>query len=148
MDVHDGQGYINRRQKFFLFLSCLIKRVICAPTLGWVYRSGAAACLILCLRCKNRAKAHKFNPKNFKIMTASVQTSFFPSLENADNISRKARRSNRPQLRLFQVDVENFDNEVESYEIEAHNRAEAADIAQSRFGGEAYNMNIYDVCEF
>ena len=87
-------------------------------------------------------------PQNFKSVTASVQTSFFSSLENSKNISRKARRSNRPQLRMFQVDVENFDNEVESYEIEAHNMAEAADIAQSRFGGEAYNMNIYDVCEF
>lgn len=81
-------------------------------------------------------------------MTATVQTSFFPSLENANNNTRKARRSNRPALRLFQVDVENFDNEVESYEIEAYSMAEAADIAQSRFGGEAYNMNIYDVCEW
>ena len=81
-------------------------------------------------------------------MTATVQTSFFSSLENANNLSRKARRSNRPQLRLFQVDVENFDNEVESYEIEAYNMAEAAEIAQSRFGGDAYNMNIYDVCEW
>lgn len=81
-------------------------------------------------------------------MTASVQTSFFSSLENAENISRKARRSNRPQLRMFQVDVENFDNEVESYEIEAYTMAEAAEIAQSRFGADAYNMNIYSVSEF
>lgn len=81
-------------------------------------------------------------------MTASVQTSFFSSLENSENISHKARRSNRPQPRMFQVDVENFDNEVESYEIEAYSMSEAAEIAQSRFGGDAYNMNIYDVCEF
>ena len=74
-------------------------------------------------------------------MTASVQTSFFTSLENAENISRKARRSNRPQLRMFQVDVENF-------EIEAYTMAEAAEIAQSRFGADAYNMNIYSVSEF
>lgn len=81
-------------------------------------------------------------------MTASVQTSFFSSLETANNNNRKTRRSNRPSLRLFQVDVENFDNEVESYEIEAYSMAEAAEIAQSRFGGEAYNMNIYDTCEW
>ena len=68
--------------------------------------------------------------------------------ENSENISRKARRSNRPQPRMFQVDVENFDNEVESYEIEAYTMAEAAEIAQSRFGADAYNMNIYSVSEF
>lgn len=69
-------------------------------------------------------------------------------LRRCPNISRKARRSNRPQLRMFQVDVENFDNEVESYEIEAYTMAEAAEIAQSRFGADAYNMNIYSVSEF
>ena len=81
-------------------------------------------------------------------MTATVQTSFFSSLETFNNNNRKVRRSNRPSLRLFQVDVENFDNEVESYEIEAYNMAEAAEIAQSRFGSDAYNMNIYAVSEF
>lgn len=79
-------------------------------------------------------------------MTATVQTPFFSS--NETSISRQTRRSNRPSLRLFQVDVENFDNEVESYEIEAYSMAEAADIAESRFGVDAYNMNIYDVCEW
>lgn len=81
-------------------------------------------------------------------MTATVQTSFFSSLETLNNNNRKARRSNRPALRLFQVDVENFDNEVETYEIEAYTMVEAADIAQSRFGGDAYNMNIYAVSDF
>lgn len=81
-------------------------------------------------------------------MTATVQTSFFTSRENANNKVRKSRRSNRPVLRQFQVDVENFDNEVESYEIEAYDMAQAAEIAQSRFGAEAYNMNIYAVCEW
>ena len=81
-------------------------------------------------------------------MTATVQTSFFSSLEPLTNNNRKARRSHRPSLRLFQVDVENFDNEVESYEIEAYTMAEAAEIAQSRFGADAYNMNIYSVSEF
>ncbi len=81
-------------------------------------------------------------------MTATVQTSFFHSPENTNNAVRKAYRSNRPVLRLFQVDVEDFDNEVESYEIEAYDMAQAAEIAQSRFGAEAYNMNIYAVCEW
>ena len=77
-------------------------------------------------------------------MTATFQTSFFSTLENNCNIRRNKRNSRR----LFQVDVENFDNEVESYEIEAYTMAEAAEIAQSRFGADAYNMNIYSVSEF
>lgn len=81
-------------------------------------------------------------------MTATVQTSFFHSPKNTNNAVRKARRSNRPVLRQFQVDVEDFDNEVESYEIEAYDMAQAAEIAQSRFGAEAYNMNIYAVYEW
>ena len=93
---------------------------------------------------KNRASAHKFNPQNFKIMTASYQTSFFAPTAN-DNSSRTSRRSNRNSLRIYQVDVENFDNEVESYEIEAHSAHEAAEIAESRFDGDVYNMNIYEV---
>ena len=76
-------------------------------------------------------------------MTATVQTPFFSSNETSNS-----RQGCRSALRLFQVDVENFDNEVESYEIEASSMAEAADIAESRFGGEAYNMNIYDVSEW
>lgn len=56
------QGYINRRQKFFLFLSCLRKRVICAPTLDFhltqlrVCKTSevAADCLILWGQCKNQ----------------------------------------------------------------------------------------------
>ena len=35
-----------------------------------------------------------------------------------------------------------------SHEIEAYTMAEAAEIAQSRFGADAYNMNIYSVSEF
>ena len=74
-------------------------------------------------------------------MTATFQTSFFSTLENNCNIRRNKRNSRR----LFQVDVENFDNEVESYEIEAADAAEAAEIAESRFGGDVCNMNIYEM---
>lgn len=97
---------------------------------------------------KIRAEAHKFNPQNFKIMTALFQTSFFSTAANYNNINRKSRRSNRPKPHLFQVDVENFDNEVETYEIEANSAAEAAEIAESRFSGDVYNMNIYDMGEY
>ena len=47
--------------------------------------------------------------------------------------------------RLFQVDVEDFDNEVRSYEIEAYNAGGATEKAESLFRGDVYNMNIYDL---
>ena len=75
-------------------------------------------------------------------MTASFQTSSF-CIDNGDNNS-KPRRSTRRSLHIYQVDIENFDNEVESYEIEAHDAAEAAEIAERMFAGDIYNMNIYD----
>lgn len=87
------------------------------------------------------------NPKNFKIMTASFQTSSFASFANENN-KGKARRSNRQSLHFYQVDVENFDNEVESYEVEASSASEAAEIAESLFSGDVYNMNIYEVPNF
>ena len=74
-------------------------------------------------------------------MTATFQTSVFSTFENNSNIHRDKRNSRR----LFQVDAENFDNEVENYEIEEADAAEAAEIAESRFGGDVYNMNIYDM---
>lgn len=78
-------------------------------------------------------------------MTASYQTSFFSSIDNGNNICRNSRRSTRSPRRLFQVDVEDFDHEVESYEIEADSASEAAEIAESRFLGDVYNMNIYEI---
>ena len=79
-------------------------------------------------------------------MKASVQLSFFTSLDLGNASRRKVRRSGRQAIRLFQVDVESFYNEVESYEIEARDMAEAAEIAQNLYGADAYNMNIYDIC--
>lgn len=96
---------------------------------------------------KIRAEAHKFNSQNFKIMTASFQTAFF-AIDANNNINRKSRRSNGPRPHLYQVEVENFDNEIETYEVEAFTAAEAAEIAESRFSGDVYNMNIYDMGDF
>lgn len=77
-------------------------------------------------------------------MTASFQTSFFAPVANENN-RRSNRSSNAKTIHLYQVDVENFDNEVESYEIEASNASEAAEIAECRFSGDVYNMNIYEI---
>jgi hypothetical protein len=80
-------------------------------------------------------------------MTATFQTSFFAPIDN-DFTNSNNRRNNRNSLRLFQVDVENFDNETDSFEIEAHSASEAAELAEERFGGDIYNMNIYEVLNF
>ena len=74
-------------------------------------------------------------------MTATFKTSIFSTLENNSNIRRNKRNSRR----LFQFDVENLDNEVEIYKIEAADATEAAEIAESRFGCDVYNMNIYEM---
>lgn len=76
-------------------------------------------------------------------MTASYQTSFFSSDDN--NNGSRSRRTNRPLLNLYQCDVENFDNEVETFEVEAASYAEAAEIAECRASGDVYNMNIYEI---
>lgn len=76
-------------------------------------------------------------------MTASYQTSSLSFNDN--NNGSRSRRTNRPSLNLYQCDVENFDNEVESFEVEAASYAEAAELAESRYCGDVYNMNIYEI---
>ena len=53
--------------------------------LTWSIAAGAAACLILLLRCKNRARAHKFNPS--KLQNHDCFSSDFVLL-----LSRKLRK--------------------------------------------------------
>ena len=57
--------------------------------LTWSIAAGAAACLILLLRCKNRAKAHKFNP-------SKLQNHDSFSSDLVLHLSRK-RRKHQPQ---------------------------------------------------
>lgn len=73
-------------------------------------------------------------------MTASFQTSFFTSSTASKN------RSRRSSFRLWQVDVENFDHEVETYEIEAPSASKAAEIVEGMVS-EIYNMNIAEIPE-
>ena len=62
--------------------------------LTWSIAAGAAACLILLLRCKNRAKAHKFNP-------SKLQNHDSFSLDLVLHLSRKCRK-HQPQGSPFQ----------------------------------------------
>lgn len=73
-------------------------------------------------------------------MTATFQTSSFAPLE----ANRNYRHNNR-HCRLYYVEIENFEHEIESYEIEAYDAAEAAAEAESKAGCDIYNMNIYDM---
>jgi hypothetical protein len=77
-------------------------------------------------------------------MTASYQTAFFTSYDSDNQPIRRSNRTIAPELKLFQVDIENFDNEVESYEIEARDYADAAEQAEELFS-DIYNMNIYEI---
>ena len=46
-------------------------------------------------------------------------------------------------LNFYQVDIEDFDNEVYSYEVEARNDEEAALKAEQMFNGDIYTMYVY-----
>ena len=46
-------------------------------------------------------------------------------------------------LNFYQVDIEDFDNEVYSYEGEARNDEDAALKAEELFNGDIYTMYVY-----
>lgn len=56
-----------------------------------------------------------------------------------------ASTAKRRKKVFFQVDIEDFDLEVHSFQIEATSAAAAAATAQALFDGDIYNMNIYGV---
>ena len=49
----------------------------------------------------------------------------------------------RDSPQLSEVDIEDFDNEVYSYEVEARNDEEAALKAEEMFNGDIYTMYVY-----
>ena len=51
--------------------------------------------------------------------------------------------SSESHLNFYQVDIEDFDNEVYSYEVEARNDEEAAQKAEELFIGDIYTMYVY-----
>ena len=61
-----------------------------------------------------------------------------------DNNSVNNRsRFNPRAMKFYQVDIEDSDNEVYSYEVEAHDDSEAAEIAEQMFNGDIYTMYVY-----
>ena len=75
-------------------------------------------------------------------MTHSVQTSVM-NLGFDNNSVNNRSRFNTSEMKFYQVDIEDFDNEVYSYEVEARNDSEAAEIAEQMFNGDIYTMYVY-----
>lgn len=79
------------------------------------------------------------NPSKYQqVMMYSAQFSAFTSL-----VSEPRSRYNRNAKKMYQVDIEGFDGEMESVEIEAANEEEAAEAAQSFVDFSIYNVNVY-----
>jgi len=55
----------------------------------------------------------------------------------------RGRLAERDSPQLSEVDIEDFDNEVYSYEVEARNDEEAALKAEEMFNGDIYTMYVY-----
>ena len=55
----------------------------------------------------------------------------------------RGRLAERVSPQLSEVDIEDFDNEVYSYEVEARNDEDAALKAEELFNGDIYTMYIY-----
>ena len=65
-------------------------------------------------------------------------------IRNFDNNSVNNRsRFNPRAMKFYQVDIEDFDNEIYSYEVEARNDEEAALRAEQMFNGDIYTMYVY-----
>ena len=73
-------------------------------------------------------------------MTHSVQTSVM-NLGFDNNSVNNRSRFNPRAMKFYQVDIEDFDNEVYSYEVEARNDEEAALKAED-------TRQVRDVCFF
>ncbi len=81
-------------------------------------------------------------------MTATFQTDLFTfALDQHDQqlAIKRATRARRSKWHNYQVVVQNFDLEEETFEIEALDPATAAEEIQKIYDGDIYNMFVYDV---
>ncbi|MDO4971221.1 MAG: hypothetical protein Q4E41_03890 [Bacteroidales bacterium] len=51
--------------------------------------------------------------------------------------------ANNRYMKSFTVEITDFDNETETFYVEARNESDAAQQAQALFGGDVYMMNVY-----
>lgn len=78
-------------------------------------------------------------------MTATAQTSF---LSISNNTKRMIEKRHRNKLYneevLYQIEITDFEGEIQYLEVMAHDVAEAAEIAQSICNCDIYMINIYE----
>ena len=67
-------------------------------------------------------------------------TSAFTSHSSANKMNIR-----RGGLKFYTVEITDFDNETETFEVEARSESEAAQKAQAQFGGDVYMMNVYSL---
>lgn len=65
------------------------------------------------------------------------------SVLNIQAVAENKMNTRRGGLKFYTVEITDFDNETEFFEVEARSESEAAKQAESMFGGDVYMMNIY-----
>lgn len=65
------------------------------------------------------------------------------SVLNIQAVVENKMNTRRSGLKFYTVEITDFDNETEFFEVEARSESEAAKQAESMFGGDVYMMNIY-----
>ena len=65
------------------------------------------------------------------------------SVLNIQAVAENKMNIRRSGLKFYTVEITDFDNETEFFEVEARSESEAAKQAESMFGGDVYMMNIY-----
>lgn len=73
-------------------------------------------------------------------MSYEFMTSAFTSKSSANKMNIR-----RGGLKFYTVEITDFDNETETFEVEARSESEAAQQAQAQFGGDVYMMNVYSL---
>lgn len=65
------------------------------------------------------------------------------SVLNIQAVAENKMNTRYGGLKFYTVEITDFDNETEFFEVEARSESEAAKLAESMFGGDVYMMNIY-----
>lgn len=76
-------------------------------------------------------------------MTASVQNSFLSS-EFTSTVRYNNNRCGSYAEKLYQVEITDFDGDMQFLEVCAHSISEAAEIAENISTCDIYMMNVYE----
>ena len=76
-------------------------------------------------------------------MTSSFQSSVFNSLNGTSNNHYRNKFSSES---IYQVEITDFDGDIQTLEVSASSFSEAASIAESLYSGQVNMMNVYEFC--